>query len=89
MTILMLATGCGWQVQSTAVFGGLGLLIYLVVIIGSIAYRPEVAVGVYLLVGGALLFLSGILLSIYRDRLLKLSEQISRREGIFRIIGWR
>ncbi len=89
MTIIMLATGCSWQIQSTAFFGGLGLLVYLVVIIGSIAYRPEVAVGVYLLVGGALLFGSGILLSIYRDRLLKLPEQISRREGIFRIIGWR
>ena len=89
MTILMLATGCSWQIQSTALFGGLGLLIYLVVIIGSIAYRPEVAVGVYLLIGGALLFGFGILLSIYRDRLLKLPDQISRREGIFRIIGWR
>jgi hypothetical protein len=89
MTVLMLATGCSWQVQSTAVFGGLGLFVYLAVIIGSIAYRPEVAVGVYLLVGGALLFGSGILLSIYRDRLLKLPDQISRREGIFKIIGWR
>ena len=89
LTVLMLASGCSWQIQSTTFFGGLGLLIYLMVIIGSIAYRPEVAVGVYLLIGGALLFGSGILLSIYRDRLLKLPEQISRREGIFRIIGWR
>ncbi len=89
MTVLMLATGCSWQIQSTTFFGGTALLIYLMVIIGSMAYRPEVAVGVYLLIGGALLFISGILLSIYRDRLLKLPEQISRREGIFRIIGWR
>ncbi len=88
-TVLLLATGYSWQIQSTTFFGGLGLLIYLMVIIGSMAYRPEVAVGVYLLIGGALLFGSGILLSVYRDRLLKLPEQISRREGIFRIIGWR
>ena len=40
-------------------------------------------------VGGAALFAIGIGLSVYRDRLLELPEQIANREGIFRILSWR
>jgi hypothetical protein len=57
--------------------------------IGRLAYHPQVAVGVYLAIGGALVFASGIALSVYRDRLLELPEKIAKHEGIFRIIGWR
>ena len=35
------------------------------------------------------LFGSGLVLSIYRDKLLSLPDQIRRREGIFRIFDWR
>ncbi len=38
---------------------------------------------------GAVIFLTGLLLSIYRDRLLALPEKVKRREGIFRVLGWR
>jgi hypothetical protein len=48
-----------------------------------------VALGVYLFSGGGVIFLAGLLLSIYRDRLLALPDQIAKREGLFRIIGWR
>ncbi len=40
--------------------------------LASLAYRPQVAVGVYLAVGGALVFATGIALSVYREKLLKL-----------------
>jgi hypothetical protein len=35
------------------------------------------------------IFPTGLLLSIYRDRLLALPEKVKRREGIFRVLGWR
>ena len=35
------------------------------------------------------LFPIGLLLSVYRDRLLALPEKIERREGIFRLLNWR
>lgn len=89
VTILMVVLGCSWQVKATTLIGGTGLVAYLVLLIGSLAYRPEVAVGVYLLVGGGVIFASGVALSLYRDHLLKLPEMISRREGIFRVINWR
>ncbi len=40
-------------------------------------------------IGGAALFLVGLLLSIYRDRLLALPEHLRRREGVFRVLTWR
>ena len=36
-----------------------------------------------------LLFATGLFLSVYRDRLLALPDQIKRREGIFKILSWR
>ncbi len=85
----MLVSGCSWRIKSTTILGGSVLLAYLVILVASVAYRPEVAIGVYLLVGGALIFAIGVLLSIYRDRLMQLPEMIAKRNGIFRVIGWR
>lgn len=89
VTLLMLATGVVWRVQSTTLLGGGALAIYLAALSVSLIYQPQVAVGVYLAVGGALLFAIGIALSMYRERLLSLPQRIANREGIFRVIGWR
>ncbi|QDT73868.1 hypothetical protein [Lacipirellula limnantheis] len=88
-TIAMAVTGVAWQIRATTLFGGGALAIYLIVMLTSLAYRPQVAVGVYLAAGGALVFATGIALSVYREKLLKLPEQISKREGIFKILNWR
>jgi hypothetical protein len=88
-TIAMAVTGVAWQIRATTLLGGGALTIYLIVMITSLAYRPQVAVGVYLAAGGALVFATGIALSVYREKLLKLPEQISKREGIFKILNWR
>lgn len=32
---------------------------------------------------------TGVLLSIYRDRLLTLPDRVRRREGMFRVLSWR
>ncbi len=89
VTVLMLVTGLGWQVKSTTLIGGGVLTLYLIVMIIRLAYQPQVAVGVYLAVGGALVFACGIALSVYREKLLQLPEKIAKRDGIFRVIGWR
>ncbi len=89
ITALMVAIGCVLQVRSTTTFGGLTLGIYLAVLFGHLAYHPQIAIGVYIAAGGALIFLTGVMLSIYRDRLLALPSKIANREGIFRVIDWR
>jgi hypothetical protein len=89
VTILMVAIGCILQIRSTTMIGGSTLGVYLAVLFGHLAYHPQVAIGVYIAAGGALIFLTGVVLSIYRERLLALPSQVANREGIFRVIDWR
>lgn len=89
VTAVMLVTGVSWQIRATTLLGGGTLAVYLALVVVSLARVRQVEVGVYLAVGGAVIFAIGIALSIYRDRLLELPDRIARREGIFRIINWR
>ena len=89
VTLLMLVTGLGWQIRSTTVLGGGALALYLIVMIVSLIHHPQVAIGVYLAAGGAVVFAAGIALSVYRDKLLELPEHVAKREGIFSILNWR
>jgi hypothetical protein len=51
---------------------------------------PEIKTAAVLLtIGGGVIFGTGLLLSIYRDRLLMLPDKIKRREGVFRVLSWR
>jgi hypothetical protein len=89
ISLAMVVTGCVLQVRSTTTLGALSFVTYLVVLFAELVYRPQVAVGAYLAIGGGLVFLAGVALSVYRDRLLALPSKIAHREGIFRIIDWR
>jgi hypothetical protein len=89
VTVLMLVTGYSWQLKAPTMFGGVNLVAYLLVLVGMLAILPNVAMGVYLAAGGALLFAVGIALSIYRERLLALPEKIRTREGVFQVLSWR
>ena len=89
VTLLMLATGVVWQVKASTVFGGGTLSVYLVVLVISLLYRPNAGIGLYLAIGGGTLFGIGLLLALYRDRLISLPQRIAEREGIFRVISWR
>jgi hypothetical protein len=89
LTIPMLVTGLSWKIKATTLWGGSALTIYLIVLVVSLAYRPEVAIGVYLAAGGAIVFAIGIVLSIYRDKLLEIPDHVANRTGVFRILNWR
>jgi hypothetical protein len=89
VTIMMVASGVGFRFKAPTLLGGIALGAYLVSILVDLAYSPQVAVGIYLAVGGLTVFLTGIALSMCRERLLELPEQWSRREGAFKFIGWR
>jgi hypothetical protein len=89
VTVLMLVTGVGWQIRTTTLLGGGALAFYLVVMLASLLHHPQLAVGVYLSAGGAIVFATGIALSIYRDKLLEIPEHVANRDGIFTILNWR
>jgi hypothetical protein len=88
--MLLLATGFMFQIRSTALTGAGLLTIYLVTLVLYINMIPHVQkAAIWMTIGGAVIFGTGILLSVYRDRLLMLPEQVKRREGIFRVLRWR
>jgi hypothetical protein len=87
--IFMLASGSSLQFKAPTLFAAGALTVYLAVVIVELAYSPQIAVGVYLAAGGLLVFVIGLLLSMYRERLLELPQRIARREGLFRIFNWR
>jgi hypothetical protein len=88
-TVPMLVTGLAWKIRATTLWGGGTLTLYLIVLIASLAYHPQVAVGIYLAAGGAVVFAIGVILSIYRDKLLQIPDQVANRTGIFKILNWR
>ncbi len=89
IALLMLVTGYSWQTKSTTLLGGTSLVFYLGILIVSLAYQRQVSQGMYLAIGGITIFALGVLLSVYRDKLLALPDRIAQREGIFKIINWR
>ena len=89
ITLFLLVTGYGWQVKFSTLFGGGCLALYLCVLLGALAHGAQLLQGAYLGIGGLVIFAVGVVLSIYRDRLLALPDKMARREGIFKIISWR
>lgn len=89
VSVLMLVTGYAWQLKSPVIFGGGALVAYLLVLIGMLAYFPNQAIGVYLAIGGGVLFAVALGLCIFRERLGDLPRKISQREGVFQVLNWR
>jgi O-antigen/teichoic acid export membrane protein len=89
--IVLLVTGFLFQLRATTLTGGTLLVCELIMLLVSafLHVKDQVAIAIFLAGGGAVIFLTGLLLSIYRDRLLALPEKVKRREGIFRVLGWR
>lgn len=90
-SVILIGSGILFQVKSTTVWGTFGMALYLVMVFVYMHrfLKDQVIVGIYLTLGGALLFGVGLLLSVYRDRLLALPDKIKRREGVFKILTWR
>ena len=85
----LIVVGCVARIRSATVLGVGGMAIYLLTLFANLVYRPELAVGIYLGVGGLMIFLIGIALSVWRDRILEIPGRIASRRGIFQVIDWR
>ena len=89
ITLLMLATGYIWKVKATALVGSILLVVYVGTFVTWEFYEAQLRLGQYLLIGGAVFFICGLALSIYRDLLQRLPDQFTQREGVFRVLTWR
>jgi len=88
--VLLLASGFVLRLRWTALTGAAMMTVYLVTLLLYInMLQSAQKAAIWMTIGGGTIFATGILLSIYRDRLLMLPEQVKRREGIFRVLSWR
>jgi hypothetical protein len=89
VSVLLLATGFLFQLKSTTLTGSGLTAIYFLTLLIFVPWSRLNTVAVSIIVGGGLVFGTGLVLAIYRDRLLVLPEKIKRRQGLFRILSWR
>ncbi|MGD0769971.1 MAG: hypothetical protein ABSB42_17435 [Tepidisphaeraceae bacterium] len=89
VSILMFVTGFMCRLRATTLVGGCLLVIHLAMLLVFAGMRAQLAVGIYLAIGGGVIFALGVLLSIYRDRLLALPQRIRHHEGVFGVLAWR
>lgn len=87
--ILLLVTGNICRIRSTTLTGGTLLAAQFIMMLVSLGVRAQLAMGVYLTLGGAAIFTTGLLLSIHRDRLATLPDRIKARQGVFKVLSWR
>jgi hypothetical protein len=88
--LVLLASGFMFRIKSTTLSGAFMTALYLISLVLFVRVPENLkTTAVYLMIGGGLFFALGLLLSLYRDRLLHLPERIKRREGVFRVLSWR
>jgi hypothetical protein len=82
-----------WEVFQVIVNDGRDLstnpFTYFVTLLIYVPWSRLNAVALVITIGGATLFTLGLVLSIYRERLLALPERFRKREGMFRVLTWR
>lgn len=88
--LLLLVSGFAFHIKFTTITGGsmLGLYVVTLVLYVNMIERVQTA-AIWMAIGGGTIFGIGLFLSLYRDRLLALPDRIKRREGVFRVLGWR
>ena len=89
ISVLMLITGLMLQLRATTLIGGALLALHVALLLAFASWKAQLAIGVYLAIGGGVLFLIGLGLAIYREQLLLLPAKIEQRQGVFRILAWR
>jgi hypothetical protein len=88
--LLLLGAGTIMHIKSTTLVGGIMLALYVLSLVVFLPHLDKLQMmAVYLMIGGGLFFAVGLVLSIYRDRLLTLPARIKRHEGVFRVLNWR
>jgi hypothetical protein len=88
--LLLLATGYMFQIRSTTLTGALLTVVYLLSLVLFLRLPEKLqTTAVYLMIGGGVFFGTGLVLSLYRDRLLTLPDRLKRRKGVFRVLTWR
>jgi hypothetical protein len=89
----LILLGCGFvgQLRAPTIAGAAMVTLYVVTIVlfGRFLLEQVQTAALLLAIGGGVIFGTGVLLAVYRDRLLALPAKVRNREGVFRVLGWR
>jgi hypothetical protein len=86
--MLLLISGVMLQIKSTTLTGAAMLGLHLAMLVATLGMRSNLRMGQYLAIGGAGIFLLGLVLSLWREHLLRLPQLWKERKGVFRVLGW-
>jgi hypothetical protein len=87
--VLLLTTGFLFQLKTTTLSGAALTALYFIALLIYVPWSRLNTVAILITVGGGTLFGVGLVLSVYRDRLLTLPDRIKQRRGLFRVLSWR
>jgi hypothetical protein len=87
--LLLLASGLVLRLRATTVTGGGMVLLYVVGLLLFVHWRELSTAALVLAGGGGVLFGTGLVLSVFRERLRALPDRLRRREGLFKVLDWR
>jgi hypothetical protein len=87
--VLLFTSGFLFRLKATTIVGGLLLALYFFTLLVLVPWNKLNTVALVLAIGGGALFLLGLVLSVFREALLKLPDRVRNREGVFRVLSWR
>jgi hypothetical protein len=87
--VILISVGFMTQAKSTTLVGAFLTALYFVTMLVLVKWSQLSTISLFLIFGGGGLFTIGLILSIFRERLLQLPEAIAKREGVFRVLNWR
>ncbi|QDT36607.1 hypothetical protein [Stratiformator vulcanicus] len=88
--LLLLAAGLMTRVRVTTLAGGVALATYVLSLVFHIQLPEQLqTTAVYLMIGGGAFFTAAVVMSIYRDRLVSVTERARNHEGVFKVLSWR
>ncbi|MFO0880696.1 MAG: hypothetical protein U0840_25400 [Gemmataceae bacterium] len=87
--LILLTTGVMFQIRSTTLVGALTTVLYFLTLLIFVPWGRLNALAWFILVGGGMIFSFGLILSVFRERLLTMPDRIKHREGVFRVLNWR
>jgi hypothetical protein len=89
--LTLLASGFVFRIKATTLAGAGMVAVYVLTLplYARGLFEHLQTAAIWLAIGGGTIFLIGLVLAMYRDRLLTLPERVKNREGVFRVLNWR
>ena len=89
VSVLLLGTGAVFRLKATTLVGSISTALYFLTLLIFVPWSSLSTIATLIIIGGGLIFGTGLILAFFRDRLLTLPERIQKREGIFMVLNWR